>query len=112
MIELWAFVSVVVFTLVLYSRLRPAEPRSAIAARVAVAAAAVAIAIKLGSFPATYALYTSPVQLDPGLARTLSVIGDFSFVVSMSVMALSLGGSACPGFFTAGSHAGLPQRPE
>jgi hypothetical protein len=102
-IELWAFVSVVVFTIVLYSRLRPAEPRSAIAARVAVAA--VAIAIKLGSFPATYALYTSPVQLDPGLARTLWVIGDFSFVVSMSVMALSLGAVGVSGLL----HGGIPR---
>jgi hypothetical protein len=104
-IELWAFVSVMVFTVVLYSRLRPAEPRSAIAARVAVAAAAVAIAIKLGSFPATYALYTSPVQLDPGLARTLYVIGDFSFVVSMSVMALSLGAVGVSGLL----HGGIPR---
>jgi hypothetical protein len=104
-IELWAFVSVMVFTVVLYSRLRPAEPRSAIAARVAVAAAVVAIAIKLGSFPATYALYTSPVQLDPGLARTLYVMGDFSFVVSMSVMALSLGAVGVSGLL----HGGIPR---
>jgi hypothetical protein len=104
-IELWAFVSVMVFTVVLYSRLRPAEPKAAIAARVAVVAAAVAIAIKLGSFPASYALYTSPVQLDPGLARTLYVIGDFSFVVSMLVQALSLGAVGVSGLL----HGGIPR---
>jgi hypothetical protein len=104
-IELWAFVSVMVFTVVLYSRLRPAEPKAAIAARVAVVATAVAIAIKLGSFPASYALYTSPVQLDPGLARTLYVIGDFSFVVSMLVQALSLGAVGVSGLL----HGGIPR---
>jgi hypothetical protein len=101
-IEMYAFVSVMVFTIVLYTRLRPLEPRAAIAARVAVAAAAVAIAIKLASFPATYALYTSPVQLDPGLARTLYVIGDFSFVVSMLVQALSLGAVGVSGLLNGG----------
>jgi hypothetical protein len=104
-IEMFAFVSVMVFTIVLYTRLRPLEPGPAIAARVAVAAAAVAIAIKLASYPATYALYTSPVQLDPGLARTLYVIGDFSFVVSMSVMAISLGAVGISGLL----HGGIPR---
>jgi hypothetical protein len=104
-IELWAFVSVMVFTVVLYSRLRPAEPTAAIAARVAVVAAAVAIAIKLSSFPASYALYTSQVQLDPGLARALYTIGDFSFVVSMLVQALSLGAVGLSGLL----HGGIPR---
>src|SRR3989440_10796170 len=104
-IELWAFLSVMVFTLVLYSRLRPAEPKLAVAAQIAVAACVVSIAIKLGSFPATYALYSSPVQLDPGLARTLWVIGDFAFTVSMLVQALSIGAVAVSGLM----YGGIPR---
>jgi len=104
-IELWAYLSVMVFTLVLYSRLRPAEPKFAVAAQVAVVACVVSIAIKLGSFPATYALYTSPVQLDPGLAGSLWVIGEFAFTVSMLVQALSIGAVAASGLL----HGGIPR---
>ncbi|TMC53135.1 MAG: hypothetical protein E6J20_08690 [Chloroflexi bacterium] len=103
--ELWAFVSVMVFTLVLYSRLRPAEPRFAVAAQIAVAACVVSVAIKLASFPATYALYSSPVQLDPSLARTLWVMGDFAFTVSMLVQALSIGAVAASGLI----YGGIPR---
>ena len=101
-VELWAFLSVMVFTLVLYSRLRPAEPKVAIAAQVAVAACVISIAIKLGSFPATYALYSSPVQLDPGVARSLWMLGSFAFTVSMLVQALSLGAIATSGLLFGG----------
>jgi hypothetical protein len=104
-IELWAFVSVMVFTLVLYSRLRPAEPKFAVAAQIAVVACVVSIAIKLGSFPATYALYSSPVQLDPGVARALWVMGDFAFTVSMLVQALSIGAIALSGLL----YGGIPR---
>ncbi len=104
-VELWAFISIVVFTLVLYSRLRSAEPRGSVAAQVAVAACVVSIAIKLGSFPVTYAMYTSPVQLDPGLARALWVIGEFAFTVSMLVQALSIGAVAASGLL----YGGIPR---
>ena len=101
-VELWAFLSVVVFTAVLYSRLRPAEPRYAAAALIAVVACVISIAIKLGSFPAVYALYSSPVQLDPGVARALWVMGEFAFTVSMLVEALSLGAVAVSGLLFGG----------
>jgi hypothetical protein len=101
-VELWAFVSVVVFTLVLYSRLRPAEPGYAVAAQVAVAACVISIGIKLGSFPATYALYSSPVQLSPDVARSLWLVGSFAFTVSMLVQALSLGAIATSGLLFGG----------
>src|SRR5438552_14770022 len=104
-IELWVFASLLVFTLVLHSRLRPAAPRFAVAAQVAVAACVISIAIKLGSFPASYALYSSPVQLDPGLARTLWVLGDFAFTVSMLVQALSIGAIAASGLL----YGGIPR---
>ena len=101
-IELWAFVSIVVFTLVIYSRLRPAAPGYAVAAQVAVAACVISIGIKLGSFPATYALYSSSVQLDPGVARSLWVLGSFAFTVSMLVQALSLAAVATSGLLFGG----------
>lgn len=104
-VELWAFLSVIVFTLVLYSRLRPAEPKHSVAAQVAVVACVVSVAIKLGSFPATYALYSSPVQLDPGLARALWMIGSFAFTVSMLVQALSIAAIAASGLM----HGGIPR---
>jgi len=104
-VELWAFVSLVVFTLVIYSRLRAAEPKLAVSAQIAVAACVVAIAIKLSSFPATYALYSSPVQLDPGLARALWVMGEFAFTVSMLVQALSIGAIAASGLL----YGGIPR---
>ena len=101
-VELWAFVSVVVFTLVVYSRLRPAEPGYAVAAQVAVAACVISMGIKLGSFPATYALYSSPVQLSPDVARSLWLVGSFAFAVSMLVQALSLGAIATSGLLFGG----------
>jgi hypothetical protein len=101
-VELWAFVSIVVFTLVLYSRLRPAEPGHAVAAQVAVAACVISVAIKLSSFPATYALYSGPVQLAPDVARSLWLLGSFAFAVSMLVQALSLGAIATSGLLFGG----------
>ncbi|HVS49802.1 MAG TPA: hypothetical protein VHJ99_12980 [Candidatus Dormibacteraeota bacterium] len=61
-----------------------------------------AVTGKLGSFPATYALYSSPVLLDPGVARALYVIGNFAFLVSMLVQALSLGAVATSGLLFGG----------
>jgi hypothetical protein len=76
-----------------------------VAAQIAVAACVVSVAIKLASFPATYALYSSPVQLDPGLARTLWVMGDFAFTVSMLVQGLSIGAVAASGLI----YGGIPR---
>ena len=104
-LELWMFLSLMVFTLVLYARLRAAEPAGAIAAKVAVAACVVAVTIKLSSFPAVYALYSSPMQVDPGAARPLWVIGWFAFVVSMLVEALSMAAIAFSGLV----HGGIPR---
>jgi hypothetical protein len=101
-VELWAFLALMVFSIVLYSRLRTAEPNGAIAAKVVVAACVTSVAIKLSSFPATYALYSSPVQLDPGVARALWVLGEFAFTVAMLVQALSLGAVAASGLLFGG----------
>jgi hypothetical protein len=101
-IELWAFLSIMVFALVLYSRLRPAESRIAIAAQTAVAASVIFVAVKLASFAAVYALYASPVQLDAGVARSLWTIGEYSYTVSMQVEALSLGAVAVSGLLFGG----------
>ena len=101
-VELWAFLALMVFSVVLYSRLRAAEPESAVAAIIVAAAGIVSVAVKLGSFPAVYALYSSPVQLDPAVARALWVLGDFAFTVSMLVQALSLGAVAVSGLLFGG----------
>jgi hypothetical protein len=101
-VELWAYLALMVFSIVLYSRLRAAEPQGAIAAMIVVGACIVSVAIKIGSFPAVYALYSSPVQLDPGVARALWVLGDFAFTVSMVVQALSLGAVAVSGLLFGG----------
>ncbi len=101
-LELWAFLVLMVFSIVLYSRLRAAEPDGAIAAKVVVAACVVSVAIKLGSFPATYALYSSSSQLSPDVARALQTMGDFAFQVSMMVQALSLGAVAASGLLFGG----------
>lgn len=104
-IELWMFLSLAVFTLVIYSRLRPAEPRDAVAAKVAVAAGVMAVAIKLSSYPAVYALYSSPTLLDPAVARPLWVLGEFAFTVSMLVMSLSMMAIGFSGLV----HGGIPR---
>ena len=104
-IELWVFLSLLVFTLVVYSRLRPAEPRDAVAAKVAVAACVTAVAIKLGSYPAVYALYSSPTLLDPAVARPLWILGEFAFTVSMLVMSLSMLAIG----FSGRVHGGIPR---
>lgn len=101
-VELGAFLALMLFSIVLYSRLRPAEPQAAIAAKVVVVACVVSVAVKLSSFPAVYALYSSPVQLDPGVARALWVLGEFAFTVSMLVQALSLGAVAMSGLLFGG----------
>lgn len=101
-VELWSFLALMVFSIVLYSRLRPAEPGEAIAAKVVVAACTVSVAIKLSSFPAVYALYSSASQLSPDVARSLWIIGDFAFVVSMIAQALSLGAVAVSGLLSGG----------
>jgi hypothetical protein len=101
-VELWTFLALMVFSVVLYSRLRPAEPRIAVGARIAVAACVISVAIKLASFSAVYALYSSPVQLDPGVARPLWIIGEYSFTVSMLVQALFLGAVAVSGLLFGG----------
>jgi hypothetical protein len=104
-VELWAYLALMVFSIVLYSRLRAAEPQDAIAAMIVVGACVVSVAIKIGSFPAVYALYSSPVQLDPGVARALWVLGDFAFTLSMVVQALSLGAVAVSGLL----YGGIPR---
>lgn len=104
-VELWAYLALMVFSIVLYSRLRAAEPQGAIAAMIVVGACVVSVAIKIGSFPAVYALYSSPVQLDPGVARALWVLGDFAFTLSMVVQALSLGAVAVSGLL----YGGIPR---
>lgn len=101
-VELWAFLALLVFSIVLYARLRAAEPGTAVAAKVVVAACVVSVAIKLGSFPATYALYSSSSQLSPDVARALQTIGDFAFDMSMMVQALSLGAVAASGLLFGG----------
>jgi hypothetical protein len=104
-IELWVYLSLMVFTLVVYSRLRAAEPREAVAAKVAVAACVMAVAIKLGSYPAVYALYSSPTLLDAGVARPLWILGEFAFTVSMLVMSLSMLAIGFSGLL----HGGIPR---
>src|SRR2546425_1191803 len=47
-VELWAYLALMVFSIVLYSRLRAAEPQGAIAAMIVVAACVVSVAIKIG----------------------------------------------------------------
>lgn len=101
-VELWSFLALMVFSIVLYSRLRQAAPSGSVAAQVVVAACVISVAIKLGSFPATYALYSSPVQVDPGVARALWEIGSFAFLVSMLVQSLSLGAVAVSGLLFGG----------
>ena len=101
-LELGAFLALMVFSIVLYSRLRSTEPGGAIAAKVVVAACVVSVAIKLSSFPAVYALYSSPVLLDPGVARALWMLGEFAFTVSMLSQALSLGAVAVSGLISGG----------
>ena len=71
----------------------------------AVAACVIAVAIKLGSYPATYALYSSPTLLDPAVARPLWILGEFAFTVSMLVMSLSMLAIGFSGLL----HGGIPR---
>ena len=104
-VELWAFLALMVFSVVMYSRLRPAEPEGSIAARLVVAACVVSVAIKLASFPAVYALYSSPSQQSPDVARALWTLGDFAWVVTMLVQALSMGAVSASGLL----YGGMPR---
>lgn len=100
-----ALFALLVFTAALHSALRRAEPRSAIASTVVLAAGVLAVAVKLGSFPAVYALYAGPGPVDGSVARSLWLQGEFAFVLTMLAQALMIGAVAASGLM----HGGIPR---
>jgi hypothetical protein len=97
--------ALLVFAAVLHAALRRAAPRPAIASVVVLAAGTLAVAVKLSSFPALYALYSSTTQVDGSVARSLWMQGEFAFVLMMLAQALMLGAAAASGLI----HGGIPR---
>jgi hypothetical protein len=94
--------ALLVFATALYSALRRTEPAGAVASVVVLAAGILAVAIKLSSFPALYALYSSPTPVDASVARSLWVQPEFAFVLMMLAQALMIGAAAVSGLLHGG----------
>jgi len=94
-----------VFAAALHSGLRRKEPPAAVASIVVLAAGILAVAVKLSSFPALYALYSSPTPVDGSIARSLWVQPEFAFVLMMLAQALMIGAVAVSGLL----HGGIPR---
>jgi hypothetical protein len=104
-VELLALSLLLVFALVLYGRLRSAEPApSAIAAGVLVGAV-LDISLKIASFPAVMVLYSRGGETDPATAYALSASNAYAFMFSLVGQAFMLAAVGVGGLL----YGGIPR---
>jgi hypothetical protein len=104
-IELLALILLLVFAIVLYGRLRTAEPApGAIAAGVLVGGV-LAVSLKIGSFPAAMVLYSRGGETDPATAYALMAMNDYAFMFSLVGQSLMLGAVGVGGLL----YGGMPR---
>lgn len=82
-LELTALVLLLVFAVVLYGRLRSAEPAAGTVAAAVLIGAVLDIGLKIGSFPALMVLYSRGGETDPATAYALSASNSYAFVFSL-----------------------------
>jgi hypothetical protein len=104
-VELLALLLLLVFALVLYGRLRSAEPApGAIGAGVLVGGV-LAVSLKIASFPAVMVLYSRGGETDPATAYALSASNDYAFMFSLVGQAFMLGAVGVGGLL----YGGIPR---
>lgn len=86
-----------VFAIVLYGRLRSAEPAPGAVATGVLVGGVLAVGLDLASFPASMVLYGRGGETDPATAYALSAMGDYAFVFgllgqSFMLCAVAVGG--------------------
>jgi hypothetical protein len=93
-VELLAFILLLVFAIVLYGRLRSAEPAAGGVAAAVIAGGVLDITLKIGSFPAAMVLYSRGGETDPATAYALMAMNNYAFMFSLvgqSLMLCALG---------------------
>jgi hypothetical protein len=82
-LELLALILLLIFALVLYGRLRTAEPAVGAVAAAVVVGGVLDISLKIASFPALMVLYSRGGETDPATAYALSASNDYAFMFSL-----------------------------
>jgi hypothetical protein len=93
-VELLAFILLLVFAIVLYGRLRSAEPAAGAVAAAVIVGGVLDISLKVGSFPAAMVLYSRGGETDPATAYALMAMNNYAFMFSLvgqSLMLCALG---------------------
>jgi Domain of unknown function (DUF4386) len=93
-VELLAFILLLVFAIVLYGRLRSAEPAAGAVAAAVIVGGVLDISLKIGSFPAAMVLYSRGGETDPATAYALMAMNNYAFMFSLvgqSLMLCALG---------------------
>ena len=88
-----------VFAVALYAALSRREAAKE-AASVVLIGGILTVAIKLGSFPAWFALYSGGQATDPAVARAMQQIGDYAFQITLFTQAMLLSAVAIGGLVT------------
>jgi hypothetical protein len=104
-IELLALILLLVFAIVLYGRLRSAEPGPGAVATGVLVGGLLAVSLKIASFPALMVLYSRGGETDPATAYALSASNDYAFMFSLIGQAFMLGAVGVGGLL----HGGIPR---
>ena len=104
-VELLAMVLLLVFAIVLYGRLRSAEPAPGAVAIAVLAGGLLAVSLKIASFPAAMVLYSRGGETDPATAYALMAMNDYSFMFSLVGQSLMLGAVGVAGIL----YGGIPR---
>jgi hypothetical protein len=104
-VELLALILLLVFGLVLYGRLRTAEPAAGAVAAAVLVGAVLDISLKIASFPALMVLYSRGGETDPATAYALSASNSYAFMFSLVGQAFMLGAVGVGGLL----YGGIPR---
>lgn len=94
--EMIGLLLLAVFIVALYTALSRMEAAKE-AAAVVLIGGVLTVAIKLGSFPAWFALYSGGATTDPAVARAMQQIGDYAFEITLFTQSLLLSAVAIGG---------------
>ena len=103
--ELLALILLVVFAVVLYGRMRNAEPAAGAVAAGVLVGAVLDIGLKVGSFPAVMVLYSRGGETDPATAYALLAMNTYAFMFSLVGQAFMLGAVGVGGLL----YGGIPR---
>jgi Domain of unknown function (DUF4386) len=105
LLYLVAVLMLLVFAIVLYGRLRNAEPAPGAVAIGVLVGAVIAITVELASFPASMVLSGRGGETDPTTAYALFAWNDYAFVFSLFGQSFMLGAVAVGGLL----YGGIPR---